>query len=292
MGQHEHANLLAAARGGDHVPRERLIAEYLPVVRAIASRYRDLGVPFDDLVQEGSLGLLEAIAYYDARRSDDFELFARFRIRRAIRSALTEQSRLIRLPKQVVERRRAIDLVEAGLQAIAGRMPTAPEIAEATGLSLEAVLAARSVGTPPLSLDQPVLDDGSSLESLVVDDAALDPADETAAEERARVVDAAVDRLPPRLREVVTRHFGFGCDAEQMVDVAAALHVSQQRARAIERDALYLLRDGLEPVLGSPSIRLEPPPRKIRTSPSGRSAVSRMPAPLEQRIMPGKTRRE
>src|SRR5204863_9970440 len=102
-----HPTLLAAARRGDRLSRERLIGEYLPVVRAIASRYRDLGVPLDDLVQEGSLGVLEAISRFDTRRSDDFESYARFRIRRAIRNALTEQSRLIRLPKQVVERRRA-----------------------------------------------------------------------------------------------------------------------------------------------------------------------------------------
>ena len=255
MDPHAHANLLAAARQGDRRSRERLIAEYLPLVRAISSRYRDLGVPFDDLVQEGSLGLLEAIERYDAQRSDDFEPYARFRIRRAIRNALTEQSRLIRLPKQVVERRRAIDAAEAGLRATTGRMPTTLELVEATGLSLEAILAARGVGTPPVSLDQSVLDDGSPLESLVVDGAALDPADETAEHERAHAVDEAVSRLPARQREVVTRHFGFGCDAEQIADVAAALHVSQQRARAIERDALYRLRDGLEPVVGSPPPR-------------------------------------
>ena len=68
-------------------------------------------------------------------------------------------------------------------------------------------------------------------------------------------VDAAVKQLPARQREVVKRHFGFGCEAEQIADVAASLHVSQQRARAIERDALYRLRDGLEPVVGSPPPR-------------------------------------
>jgi RNA polymerase primary sigma factor len=68
-------------------------------VRSLAARYRDIGLPFDDLVQEGSLGLLEAIDGYDAGRGTDFETYARFRVRRAIRNALTEKSRLIRLPK-------------------------------------------------------------------------------------------------------------------------------------------------------------------------------------------------
>jgi RNA polymerase primary sigma factor len=255
VGARAHPSLLAAARRCDRVSRERLVAEYLPVVRAIASRYRDLGVPLDDLVQEGSLGVLEAISRFDTARSDDFESYAHFRIRRAIRDALTEQSRLIRLPKQVVERRRAIDAAEARFRASSGRAPTPIELVELTGLCLEAILAARRVGALPVSLDQPVLDDGSPLESLVVDGTVLDPADETATHERAEAVDAAVKQLPPRQREVVKRHFGFGCEAEQIADVAASLHVSQQRARAIERDALYRLRDGLEPVVGSPPPR-------------------------------------
>jgi RNA polymerase primary sigma factor len=255
MGADAHANVLADARRGDRLARERLIADYLPVVRAIASRYRDLGVPLDDLVQEGSLGLLEAVSRFDVRRSDDFGSYARFRIRRAIRNSLTEQSRLIRLPKQVVERRRAIDAAEARFRATTGRMPTTVELVEETGLSLAAIRAARSVGTPPVSLDEPVLEDGSPLESLVVDGASPDPLDESAEHERTRAVDEAVRRLPPRQREIVARHFGFGCDAEQIADVAASLHVSQQRARAIERDALYRLRDGLEPVVGSPPPR-------------------------------------
>jgi RNA polymerase primary sigma factor len=255
MGADAHATLLASARRGDRFSQERLITEYLPVVRAIASRYRDLGIPLEDLVQEGSLGLLEAVSRFDARRSDDFQSYARFRIRRAIRNSLTEQSRLIRLPKQVVERRRAIDAAEARLRGSVGRMPTISELVEATGLSFEAIGAARAVGTRPVSLDEPVLDDGSPLESLVVDGASPDPLDATAEHERAWAVDEAVRRLPARQREIVTRHFGFGCDAEQIADVAASMHVSQQRARAIERDALYRLREGLEPVVGSPPPR-------------------------------------
>lgn len=263
MDSHAHANFLAAARQGDRVSRERVVRDYLATVRAIALRYADLGVPLDDLLQEGSLGLLEAIERFDPKRSADFESYARFRIRRSIRNALTEQSRLIRLPKQIVERRRALESAEARFRASAGRTPTVPELAEITGLSLGAIAAAQGVGTPPVSLDQPVLADGSPLESLVVDRAARDPADESAGHERARAVDDAVSKLPRRQREVVVRHFGFGCDPEQISDVAATLHVSQQRARAIERDALFRLRDGLEPVVSSPR-RDDPAPRRLR----------------------------
>ena len=247
MNRLDEVQLLEAARRGDRRAREQLIAGYLAVVRSIAIRYRDLGVPVDDLVQEGSVGLLESIDRYDPARGVGFESFAPFRIRRAHRNALTEQSRLIRLPNHVVERRRAIDRADAALRAATGRSPTPAELAGAVGLSPDDVVATRNVGTTPVSLDQAVLDDGSPLEEFVADGAARDPIDETVKREEARAVDGAVALLPPRQRELVSRHFGLGREAQELAEVAHTLHVSQQRARAIERDALYKLRTRLEP---------------------------------------------
>jgi RNA polymerase primary sigma factor len=245
----EDAHLVEAARHGDERSREHLVADQLPAVRAIALRYRNLGLPVEDLVQEGALGLLEAIDHFESGRGVDFESYARFRIRRAIRNALTEQSRLIRLPKQIVERRRIIERAEVTIKSTTGRTPTTLELALATGLSPAAVIATRDLGTPPVSLDQAVLEDGSTLEALVADSTARDPEDATVEHEEVRAVDRAVAALPPRQRVIVSRHFGFGCDAEQITQVAESLNVSQQRARAIERDALYKLRDRLEAVI-------------------------------------------
>jgi RNA polymerase primary sigma factor len=167
--------LLRAARRGDRGARARLLACHLPLVRAVASRYRDYGLPLDDLVQEGSVGLLEAIDHYDSSRGPTFEPYARFRVRRAIRNALTDQARLIRLPKQVVERRRELRRAEARLLA-AGRRPTPADLAAATGLSLAAVVEARTAPQAQLSLEQPILPDGSPLANLVADPVASDPA--------------------------------------------------------------------------------------------------------------------
>jgi RNA polymerase primary sigma factor len=247
MTRPEDAKLLRAAKRGDRVARDRIVARHLRAVRPIAARYRDLGLSVDDLVQEGSLGLLDAIDHYDPRRGADFEAYARFRIRRAIRNALTEQSRLIRLPKQIVERRRAIERVEAGLIGATGRVPTPAELATATGLSPKAVIETRTIASNLVSLDQPVLSDGSTLETVVADASARDPELETVHHEQAHLVDDAVAHLPKRQREIVSRHFGLGRGEEQIADVAAELHVSQQRARAIERDALYALRERLDP---------------------------------------------
>jgi RNA polymerase primary sigma factor len=244
--RHGDTELVRAAQRGQPDARERIVAGNLGIVRTLAAHYRDLGLPYDDLVQEGSLGLLDAIDSYDPERGANFETYARFRVRRAIRNALTEKSRLIRLPKQIVERRRLIERAEAALVAAQGRPPTPRELGEATGLSAAAVAETRAIAAAVVSLDQPVLPDGSTLETVVADWSALDPENEAVEHEQAQLVDEAVADLPPRQRNIVSRHFGIGCTPEEMAELASELHLSQQRTRTIERDALYALRDRLE----------------------------------------------
>lgn len=239
--------LLLAARRGDRGARERLVISQLDLVRSVASRYRDLGLAFDDLVQEGSLGLLDAIDRYDPCRGPEFVSYARLRVRRAIHNALTDQARLIRLPKQVVERRRAIDRADARLTAAAsGRAPTPTQLAAATGLSVAAVLEARSAGLAPISLDEPVLADGSSLESLVADPTASDPELEALEHEQAELLNAALEKLPERQRRVVSRLWGLGGAPDSTAALAAELRLSPRRTQTIGRDALYELRAALE----------------------------------------------
>src|SRR5262245_40563319 len=89
------SELIRAAAHGDRGARDRLLVLNLPLVRRVAARYRGVGLPYDDLVQEGSLGLLDAIDHYDEERGVNFDAYARFRVQRAIRNALTERARLV-----------------------------------------------------------------------------------------------------------------------------------------------------------------------------------------------------
>ena len=216
------------------------------MVRSIAARYRDLGLPLDDLVQEGSIGLLEAIDRYDSSRSNDLEAFFRFFVRRAIRNALTAQARLIRLPKQVVERRRVLATVEAALRA-SGERPTPSELATATGLSEHEVVEARTAAIAPVSLDQAAAVDGSGLATLVADRSARDPEDAMLSAERADLLRDAVSGLPPRTREIVTQHFGLGRPERDISAIAADLQLSERRTRTIEHDGLHALSTALKP---------------------------------------------
>ena len=243
-------SLLQRAQHGDRRARERLVARHLDDVRSIARRYRNLGLSVDDLEQEGAIGLLDSIDHYDASRGPEFDAYARFRVRRAIRNALTDKSRLIRLPKQVVERRRALDRADARLTDVNGTHPSPVALAEVTNLAPEAVTELRDLVPVVVSLDQVALPDGSTLEALVADDASPDPETDATKREETELVDRAVSELPARQREIVSRHFGLGREPEEIAEVAAELHLSQQRARTIERDALFALRDRLEPKLG------------------------------------------
>jgi len=234
--------LLRAARCGDRAARERLLRSRVGMIRSLAARYREFGLPFEDLVQEGSLGLLEAIEHFDPCRGTDFDSYARFRVRRAMRNALTDQARLIRLPKQIVERRRAIERAEAELTATKGRPATPEGLAAATNLSVAAVLEARTAGLWPISLDEPRLREGSPLEALLADPVATDPAEQALAHEQITLLNAALETLPERPRRVVMRKWGLDGSPRPTDELAGELELSPRRLQTIATDALYELR--------------------------------------------------
>lgn len=228
--------LLRAAQRGDRRARERLVASHLALVRSVAARYRSLGLPFDDLAQEGALGLLDAVDRFDARADADFERFARFRIRRAIQSALTDQSRLVRLPKHIVERRRAL------AHAAGGRPQSPAVLAATTGLSLRAVAEALAAEITPVSLEA-LGTSGTDLE-------APDPERRASEHVAAERLEAALRGLPSRQRTIINRTFGLDAPPRPIAAVAAELGLSRERARTILQAALAKLRTTLEPTEG------------------------------------------
>lgn len=239
--------LLEAARRGDREARDRLISSHLPLVRNLAARYRGNGLPLEDLVQEGSIGLLDAVANYDPDRSPSFEPYVRFRVRRAIRNALTDQARLIRHPKHIVERQRMLERIDACLIA-GGKRRTPRDLAVATGLSLRAVLDAQASSQTLISLDEPVLPDGSPRITLVADPDADDPELEAIQHERAEALARALAQLTERQRRIVSARWGLnGEQPKPVAELSAELAVSPSRMRAIREEALYDLRDALEP---------------------------------------------
>ncbi|MGZ8708523.1 MAG: sigma-70 domain-containing protein, partial [Gaiellaceae bacterium] len=155
---------------------------------------------------------------------------------------------LIRLPKQQVERRRAISRADARLAAeSSGRAPSPSQLAAETGLSLAAVTDARSARRAPISLDEPFRPDGSPLGSVVADPEASDPETTAIEHEQAALLRAAVRKLPERKRRIVALRWGIGGPPLSNAEIATELELSPRRAQAIGADALYELRAALEP---------------------------------------------
>jgi RNA polymerase sigma factor (sigma-70 family) len=229
--------LVERARCGDRDARRRVVQEHMGLVRSLARRYRDLGLPVEDLTQEGAIGLLEAIEDFDAGKGASFSTYAYWRIRRAITHALTDHGRLLRLPKSVLERRRALADATAAL-VNAGRRPTPDALAEAAQLSVPDVVAALEAPTGIASLD----DDGIP----IADPAAVDPsAEAVSGVERAALHDA-IGHLSARQRTVIERRFGLGGEPRTLAEIADDLQLSTGRVRAIESDAIHDLALELE----------------------------------------------
>lgn len=244
-----HSERLAArARRGDHVARTKLVEEHMGLVRSIAVRYRDLGLPTEDLVQEGAIGLLAAIDAYDATRGASFSTYAFWRVQAAVTHAVTARGRLVRVPRPVLERRRQLAHARDQLSRD-GKSPSIDQLATATALPARHVVEAlRPVAVA--SLDQPT-PDGAVLGDSVADDATSRPEAQVVDREQARALHDALHHLHGRKRTILTRHFGLSGEPQSLTEIAGDLHLSAARTRALKEEALRELAVVLESVVGA-----------------------------------------
>ncbi len=231
-----HSERLAArARRHDRAARAALVEEHMGIVRAIAFRYRGLGLAVEDLVQEGAIGLLAAVDDYDSSRGTSFSTYAFWRVRAAVTHAVTARASLVRVPRPALERRRAVATAQQALSAT-GSAPGVRELSAATQLP-PAQVAEALVPRDVVSLDGP-LPDGTLLAARLADDPAARPdaLAETALERR--VLHSALCRLRPRLQTILERHFGIDREPETLAAIADDLRLSPERTRALEDEAL------------------------------------------------------
>jgi RNA polymerase primary sigma factor len=219
------------------------------LVRSVASRYLGLGVPFEDLVQEGNIGLMRAVERFDRSRGLKFSTYAVWWIRSAIVEAVGN-ARTIRVPARAGQQLRAIARAEEELGELRPGLSAAEAIAERTGLSVRRVRALRGAARVTASLDQQVGEDGTPLRDLVPDTAAADPWLHLDEQETRRQVWSLLRLLPPRHREILVRRYGLlGEPSQTHAEIAAGLEVGQERSRQLEREALHRLRElGREPL--------------------------------------------
>ncbi len=227
---------------GDLEAKNRMINANLRLVVSQARRYQGHGLPMEDLVQEGMLGLIRAVEKFDWRRGFKFSTYGTLWIRQAIQRGLQNSGRTIRLPVHVAQRQTKVRKVESELSVRLGREPTDEEIAVAAELTEEQVFEIRELSRNLSSLDQPVSEDGDvSLGELLPSDRP-DPVEEVAETMREQQVAAIVSRLPESERDVIDLRFGLSGEEPQTVrQTGTKLGISPKQAADLEQSALRRL---------------------------------------------------
>jgi RNA polymerase primary sigma factor len=252
----EEIDLGRRVRAGDKKAREKLIEKNLRLVVSVAKKYRGMGLPFGDLIQEGNIGLMKAADKYDPERGWRFATYATWWIRQAVQRAVADKGRTIRVPVHMGEKMRKMARVYYELSAELAREPTDEEVAERIGWDVDRVRDVKSAIPDATSLNRSLSseEDSSELGDFIEDERESGVASEVVRELERRRLLQSVERLPERQRRLLVRRYGLdGEEPATLANLSEELGVSRERIRQLRREAEGMLRDEGEHSSGFPA---------------------------------------
>ncbi len=242
----EEVHLAQAIREGDEEALNHLVAANLRFVVTVAKRYRNHGVAFADLVNEGNLGLMRAARRFDETKGVRFISYAVWWIRQAMMQAIAEQSRIVRVPVGRMDEANKVVRTSRKLSQELGRRATPEEVGLELGLSPEAIQRALTMQAGYISLDAPVPDaEDTSMLELIPDREGEEPDERTQREALREVLEASLNHLPDREARIIKMYFGLeGEESHTLEQIGRKFSVSRERIRQIKDRALVRLRLG------------------------------------------------
>ena len=243
----EEIDLSKRAKAGDKKARQRLIQKNLRLVISVAKKYRGMGLPFEDLIQEGNIGLMKAVEKYDPDRGWRFSTYATWWVRQAVQRSVADKGRTIRVPVHMGEKIRKMARAYNELSAELEREPNDEEVAGRLGWTADEVRDVKGAMPDATSLTQSLTsdDDGSEVGQFVQDEQASDTAGEVIREMETEGLQGAIEGLPERHRHVLVRRYGLDDQKPAtLADLSEELEVSRERVRQLQREAERMLRNG------------------------------------------------